>query len=72
MAKTRQIFSYCDYGKQYKVIKQLNTFDRPYKIYHCYRDFDGRHDYPTSHKKLVAQFDSMWEVFGWFRDNVSL
>ena len=72
MAKTRQVFSYSECGKQYKVIKQLDCFDHPYSVYQICYDYDREHNCPVKHKKLIAKFDCMWEVFGWFRDNCEL
>ena len=65
MAKTRQILKFCELGKEYRVIKEINVFDRPYKIYNMYRDWD-EYGYPRDHKKLIARFDSLRECFKWF------
>lgn len=73
MAKVRktQIMHLVDYGKEYRVIKILSIDeDYPYRIYHCYRDFDGKHTYPTGHKIMVAKCELLGDVFAWFLRNV--
>ena len=72
MAKTRQVFSYSEYGKQYKVIKQLNCFDHPYSVYQICYEYGIEQNYPVKHRKLIAKFDCMWEVFKWFYENCGL
>ena len=69
MAKTRQVLKFCDQGKEYKVIKEIGVWDRPYKIYNLYRDLD-QYGYPRNHKKLVARCDSLGECFKWFYLNL--
>ena len=69
MAKTRQILKFCDYGKEYKVVKVIGDYDNPYRIYHIYRDYNQYH-YITEHKKLVGQFSCLGECFKWFYLNV--
>lgn len=72
MAKTRQVMHLVDFGKEYKVIKTLDCMaDYPYKIYHCYYDYDGKHTYPTYHKKMVAKFELLGDVFYWFMTNTT-
>ena len=69
MAKARQVLSFCDMGKAYKVIKKLDLDDEtPYKIYHIYNDY-GRDGYITEHRKLVAQFTTLNSCFYWFYQN---
>lgn len=69
--KTAQIMHIVDFGKEYRVIKRLGcTEEFPYRIYHCYYDYDGKHTCPTYHKKQVAQCELLGDVFKWFYFNV--
>ena len=67
MSKTRQIMSFCEFGKAYKVIKHYGE-DNPYRIYHIYRD-TGKYGYPTEHKKMVAKYADLTSCFCWFIQN---
>ena len=67
MAKTHQVMSFCDLGKEYKVIKKYGD-EKPYKIYNLYNDY-GRYGYITEHRKLKAEFCTMYECFTWFVQN---
>lgn len=71
MAKTRQIMSFCEYGKAYKVVRHYGT-DNPYKIYHLYNDYN-KYGYLTEHRKLMAQYADLQSCFYWFiQNNVGL
>ena len=69
MAKTRQVLHFVDYGKEYKVVNEINCFDRPYRIYNIYNEI-GKDGFIHSHKKLVERCDSLGECFRWFYLNV--
>ena len=74
MPKTRQIMKFCEYGKEYSVVKvygKENSWkEDPYRIYHHYRDLDET-GYPHEHKKLMAECASLGACFYWFlRNNI--
>lgn len=65
--KTRQVMHLIDFGKEYKVIKLLNSAEEyPYRIYNCYYDYDGEDGRLAYHKKMVAKLQMLGDVFMWF------
>lgn len=62
--KTKQILSFCDYGKCYKVIKYYGTTN-PYRIYHFYNDYDN-HGFLKEHRKLMESYGNLESCFYWF------
>lgn len=68
MAQSKQVMSFCDFGKCYKVIRRLDKDGNVYHIYHLYRDWgaDGR---PKDHKKLMASYADLASCFYWFLQN---
>lgn len=67
--KTKQVMHFCNYGKEYCVIKRLSCTElNQYRIYHIYSDIgpDGR---IHSHKKQVAAYADMGSCFYWFIQN---
>ena len=67
MAKTRQVLSFCENGKEYKVIKHYGKTN-PYRIYHIFRDYN-KHGFLTEHKKLVVAYADLLSCFYWFTQN---
>jgi hypothetical protein len=67
MAKTRQVLSFCDMGKCYKVIKYYGTTN-PYRIYHYYNDYN-KHGVLTEHRKLMESYGNLVSCFYWFIQN---
>lgn len=67
MPKTRQIMKFCEYGREYSVIKVYGEVN-PYKIYHHYRDLDAN-GYPHEHRKLMEEYGNLGSCFYWFLQN---
>lgn len=68
--KTTQVMHLVDFGKEYRVIKRLNCMEEyPYRIYHCFYEYDARRGYNSYHKKQVAQCQLLGDVFAWFLRN---
>jgi len=67
--KTRQVMHFCEYGKEYSVIKIIDSKENnPYRIYHHYSDIgpNGRlHD----HKKQMEKYADLYSCFCWFIQN---
>ena len=67
--KTRQVMHFCEYGKEYSVVRRMGCEDmNPYRIYRHYRDF-GPDGYPHDHKKQVAAYADLRSCFCWFLQN---
>ena len=67
MPKTRQIMKFCEYGKEYSVVRVFGE-EYPYRIYHYYRTLDATNRV-HEHKELVAKADNLYECFRWFIKN---
>ena len=67
MAKTKTVLHFCDFGKEYKVIKYYGELN-PYRIYHLYRDI-GKNGFPVDHKKLMEKYANLASCFYWFLNN---
>ena len=67
MTKTRQVLSFVDNGKAYKVVKHYGK-ENPYRIYHLYNDYN-QYGFLTEHKKLVAEYANLASCFYWFLQN---
>ena len=67
MVKTRQVMSFCEHGKAYKVIKVYGAAN-PYRIYHIYNDYN-KYGYITEHRKLMESYANLESCFYWFIQN---
>lgn len=68
--KTRQIMRFCEFGKEYSVVKIYDhTVNNPYRIYHHFCDVgkDGRlHE----HRKQVEKYADLRSCLYWLAQNV--
>lgn len=66
--KTKQIMSFCYYGKEYKVIRNYKEKNNQFCIYQIYNDYN-KHGMITEHRKLMVKYENLASCFYWFIDN---
>ena len=66
MSKTRQVMHFCDYGKEYRVIKHYGK-ENPYRIYQDISVFEnGIH---KGKRVLKEKYADLQSCFYWFLQN---
>jgi len=67
--KTKQVMHFCEFGKEYSVIKILDSKENnPYRIYHHYRDI-GADGQIHEHRKQMDKYADLYSCFFWFMQN---
>ena len=66
--KQRQIMSFCDFGRAYKVIKVYGAKSNPYRIYRIY-NAPNKYGFITEHRELCESYENLASCLYWFLQN---